>query len=143
MSEPIPAPEVDDGALAAAKASYDRCCAHPDFFTCFYRNFFRNCPEVEPRFARTDFARQRGLLRHAIGLLLIFPRQSRDEPTVLTRVADRHGRGDLDIAPELYPGFVASLIQTVAQHDPEFDETVGGAWRRAIAPGIAYMQSRH
>ena len=143
MTETAHPLDVDEGALGTAKASYERCCARPDFFICFYRNFFRHCPEVEPLFAQTDFERQRGLLRHAIGLLLIFPRQPKAEPTVLTRVADRHGRGDLDINPDLYPAFVESLMQTVAEHDPDFDETVAAAWRQSVAPGIAYMQSRH
>jgi len=143
MTDPPPNAEVDESALTAAKASYERCCARTDFFGCFYRNFFRNCPEAEPLFARTDFHRQMGLLRHAIGLLLIFPRQSLTEPTILTRVADRHGPADLDISPDLYGGFVESLLQTVASHDPAFDAAVDAAWRQTIAPGIAYMQSRH
>ncbi len=135
--------EVDEEALRTAKASYDRCCARPDFFICFYSNFFRQCPEVEPLFAQTDFERQRGLLRHAIGLLLIFPRHEKTEPTVLTRVADRHARGDLGISPDKYPAFVESLMQTVSEHDPEFDGRIDLAWRQSIAPGIAYMQDRY
>jgi hypothetical protein len=73
-------------------------------------------------------------------LLLIFPNQPPGEPTILSRVAERHGPNDLNIDPELYPGFVMSLVQTVAEHDPEFDEAVEAAWRSAVAPGIAYMQ---
>src|SRR2546421_7749761 len=46
---------------------------------------------------RSDFERQNKLLRHAFGLLLIFPNQARTEPSVLTRVAERHSRRDLDI----------------------------------------------
>ena len=29
-----------------------RCCGHADFFVCFYRNLFWNCPGVEPMFAQ-------------------------------------------------------------------------------------------
>jgi hemoglobin-like flavoprotein len=143
MTDQAPSTGVDEAAQTAAKASFDRCCARTDFFVCFYRNFFRTCPEVEPLFAHTDFHRQMGLLRHAIGLLLIFPNQPKTEPTVLTRVADRHGRADLDISPEFYGGFVEALLQTVAEHDPAFDDAVDAAWRKTIAPGIAYMQARH
>jgi hemoglobin-like flavoprotein len=134
--------DVPEKTIAIAKASYDRCCERADFFVCFYRNFFQNCPGVEPMFAQTDFERQNKLLRHAIGLLLIFPNQPADEPTILSRVAERHGPTDLNIDPELYPGFVESLVQTVAEHDAEFDTAVEDAWRRTIAPGIAYMLER-
>jgi hemoglobin-like flavoprotein len=140
MSHHPRATDAPAESIAVAKASFDRCCEHADFFICFYRNFFRNCPGVEPMFASTDFERQHRLLRHAIGLLLIFPNQPPGEPTILSRVAERHGPRDLNIDPELYPGWVTSLMQTVAEHDPEFDELVESAWRRVIAPGIAYMR---
>ncbi len=129
--------------MEVAKASYERCRESDAFFRSFYRNFFAACPPAEPMFAKTDFDRQIRLLRHAIGLLLIFPIQSRAEPTILTRVAERHSRGDLDVAPELYGDFVDALIDTVAEYDPAFTSDVADAWRAAIAQGIAYMQSKH
>ncbi len=130
-------------AMQTARASYDRCCDAPDFFLCFYRNFFKNCPDVEPKFADTDFRRQHDLLRHAIGLLLIFPGHPTDEPTVLSRLAERHSRRDLNIDPKHYPGFVDSLVETVSEHDPEFTAEVEEAWRHTVAPGIAYMGSHY
>lgn len=129
--------------MVTAKASFERCCAAPDFFTSFYRNFFENNPEVEPLFAKTDFTRQHKLLKHAIGLLLLFPKQPAADPNVLTRVAERHSRRDLDIDPAHYPAFVESLMQTVNQHDPEFTPDVDRAWRVTIAAGIEYMQAHY
>lgn len=130
-------------AMRTAKASYDRCCAAPDFFLCFYRNFFKSCPDVESLFANTDFRRQHDLLRHAIGLLLIFPGHADTEPTLLSRVAERHSRRDLNIDPKHYPDFVDSLVETVREHDPDFTAEVEEAWRHTVAPGIAYMRSHH
>jgi hemoglobin-like flavoprotein len=115
----------------------------PDFFACFYRNFFRACPEAEPRFARTDFERQHKLLQHAIGLLLSFPGQRPQEPTILSRVAERHSRRDLGIGPGMYPPFVDALVQTVREHDGAFDDHTEEAWRRTLAPGVAYMRERY
>src|SRR2546421_5317504 len=97
MSQPVRGDPGLDAAMRAAKASYERCCADSSFFRAFYDDFFARCPEAKPRFARTDFERQNKLLRHAFGLLLIFPNQARTEPSVLTRVAERHSRRDLDI----------------------------------------------
>jgi len=129
--------------MAAAKASYERCCADPEFFPGFYRTFFRNCPEIEQMFAKTDFERQHQLLKHAIGLLLIFPNQDLSEPTILTRVSERHSQSELDIDPALYPKFVDSLIERVQQHDPEFTTETEEAWRQAVSKGVAYMQAQY
>ena len=134
---------VSQQDMATAKNSYRRCCAADGFFPSFYRNFFATAPEAEPLFAETDFTRQHKLLQHAIGLLLNVPNQRPSEPTILTRVAERHSRKDLDIDPSLYPAFVESLMQTVSEHDPEFSPDVDRAWRNTIDSGIRYMQSAH
>lgn len=134
---------VSQQDMATAKNSYRRCCAADGFFPSFYRNFFASAPAAEPLFAKTDFTRQNKLLQHAIGLLLSFPNQRPSEPTILTRVAERHSRKDLDIDPSLYPAFVESLMQTVSEHDPEFSPDVDRAWRTTIDSGIRYMQSAH
>src|SRR5881296_1278089 len=90
MTPSGPGQRVSPDLIAVARESFNRCCAAGDFSPCFYRNFFRACPEAAPLFARTDFQRQHKLLQHAIGLLLAFPSQPHTEPTILTRVADRH-----------------------------------------------------
>jgi hemoglobin-like flavoprotein len=134
---------VDRGTIDLAKASYERCCLTPDFLHAFYRTFFRNCPEAEPMFANTDLDGQTRLLRHAIGLLLLFPTHSDEEPSILARVAERHSRRDLDVDPALYDPFIDSLIETVGAHDPEFSPDVEGAWRATVASGVAYMRSKY
>jgi len=133
----------ESAARDLANASYQRCCETPGFFESFYRNFFKACPAAAPRFAQTDFERQNKLLRHALGLLLVFPKQPEGEPTVLTRVAERHSRRDLDVPPTLYPPFVDSLIATVRQYDPAFSAEVEEAWRRTVEKGVNYMIARY
>jgi hemoglobin-like flavoprotein len=134
---------VDKTTTALAKASYDRCCQAPNFIPDFYKMFLAACPEAAPMFAKTDFDRQVKLLRHAIGLLLIFPNQPPGEPTLLTRVAERHSRRELNIAPALYAPFINSLIDTVRQFDREFTPAVEAAWRETVAPGVEYMKGKH
>jgi len=143
MRPPSQGRDAPPAYLALAQQSFRRCAAAPDFFACFYRNFFRACPQAEPLFARTDFERQHKLLQHAIGLLLVFPLQPKADAPLLQRVAERHSRRDLGIAPRLYPAFVDSLIQTAREHDPEFTNETERAWRQAVAPGVAYMQERY
>jgi hemoglobin-like flavoprotein len=134
---------VDKAVTALAKASYDRCCRAPDFLQAFYRNFLTACPEAAPRFAKTDFEQQIKLLRHAIGLLLIFPNQPPKEPSLLARLAERHSRRDLNIDPALYGPFVEALIATVKQYDGRCTSAVEAAWRETVAPGVAYMKAKH
>jgi hemoglobin-like flavoprotein len=134
---------VDKTKGAVAKASYDRCCQAPDFLQTFYRSLLAACPEAVPLFVHTDFERQNKLLRHAVGLLLIFPNQPAKEPTLLSRVAERHSRRDLNIAPALYRPFIDSLIDTVRQFDREFTPAVEEAWRETVAPGVEYMKAKH
>lgn len=134
---------IDKATTATAKASYDRCCQSPDFLHTFYRNFIAACPAAGPLFAHTDFDRQTRLLRHAIGLLLVFPTQSGQEPPLLARVAERHSRRELNVDPSLYRPFIDTLIETVKRFDPECTLAVEAAWRATVAPGVEYMKSKH
>jgi hemoglobin-like flavoprotein len=134
---------VDPEAMAAAKASYDRSCTSPRFFADFYSNFFTRCPQATAMFAHTDFERQHKLLKHAFGLLLNFPNQPSGEPTILTRVAERHSRRGLGVDPALYQPFIEALIDTVRHCDPDFTHAVEDAWRRTLHQGVAYMQAKY
>ena len=133
----------DSAARDLASASYQRCCDQPGFFESFYQNFLAACPQAAPRFARTDFARQNQLLRHAVGVLLIFPKQPDAEPTLLTRIAERHSRRDLAVPAAMYPPFVDSLVATVKQYDSLCTAEVEAAWRRTVDKGVRYMVSRY
>lgn len=130
-------------AITVARASYQRAARVPDFFVGFYDRFFEVRPEARQLFARTEFERQHRLLRHAIGLLLSFPEEPDGEPTILTRIAERHSRRDLGIEPSLYPPFLESLLDTIQRCDPQFTPLVEQAWRTTLAKGFAYMQSRY
>lgn len=126
--------------VAVAKASYARCLSTSDFLLTFYRNFFRVCPAAEPLFANINLDRQARLLQHALGLLLAFPATSTQEPTVLTRLAVKHGPEGLNIDPSMYPPFLEALVESATEHDPEFTPAIAEAWREAVKPGLAYMQ---
>lgn len=153
MSEPPKGRAVDQPTTGGAntkamsdraRASYERCCAEPDFIPAFYRNFFAVCPEARPRFAHTDFRRQHNLLRHALSLLLLFPTKPDPEArNLLRRVAERHGRNDLAIDPSLYAPFVDSLVTTVGQYDPDYSAEIEAAWRGTVAKGVDYMISKY
>lgn len=133
---------MSSNAVALAKASYQRCQQVPHFFEAFYQRFFETCPAARPMFANTDFVRQHKLLQHAIGLLLAYDQQPQRGPNLLARVAERHGRNDLNVDPAYYDDFLASLILTARAVDPEFTSDTEAAWREATAAGLAYMKSK-
>ncbi len=129
--------------MELAKASYARCCESPEFFATFYKKFFELCPEAESKFSDTDWEWQFRLLKHALGLLLTFPNQPDDAPSILRRVAERHSRRDLDIYPSLYPKWVDSMVATVKEFDGEFEVETEYAWRATLAKGVKYMTSKY
>jgi hemoglobin-like flavoprotein len=134
---------IDTEALNAAHASYERASAKPEFYASFYANFFKVCPEARPKFAKTNFERQHKLLHHAIGLLLIYPKHQSDEPNLLSRIAKRHGRKDLDIPVAMYPPFIDALVTTIRQCDEGFTEQLSEDWRRILTLGMEYMKSKY
>jgi len=121
-----------------AEASYHRCAESGAFYTTFYAHLLASDPRIPPMFARTEFERQHPLLKHALGLLIIYAK--RPNPALLERIAQRHT--EVGVLEELYPSFVESLVLAVAEHDPEYTPELADAWRTALAPGIAFMVKR-
>ena len=57
-------------------------------------------------FATTEFERQHRLLKHALGLLIIYAKHA--NPAMLERIALRHQ--EIGVIEDLYPSFVESLV---------------------------------
>jgi hemoglobin-like flavoprotein len=105
--------------LAVFEASLKRCEARPDFLDVFYENFLASSPEVAEKFADTDFARQKELLRTSLHHLLLVARDPKQGPVpYLEDVAVRHGAHGLAIGAELYDLWLDSLLETVRVCDP-------------------------
>jgi hemoglobin-like flavoprotein len=134
---------VDATLIDTAKASYQRCCKFDEFIPSFYDNLFKASPEAKALFAETDFGVQIPLIKHAIGLLLIFPNHLDDHSPLLQRTADRHAKSDLAVPPELYPFWVDALMQAVQKYDTNYGADVEQAWREVMQPGIDYMIARY
>lgn len=130
----------DPAAIQLAEASLHRC-ASTAFFQAFYRRLLVTDEVTRHKFDHTDFERQHKLLQHGLGLLFSYAK--RRNPALLERIAVRHAKPDLDVAPSAYPHFVESLLAAVREFDPSADPTVEDAWRRAMAPGITFMAMRY
>jgi hemoglobin-like flavoprotein len=123
--------------ILLARASYARCQRVPDFFRRFYTRLLASSPDIPPYFAHTRFDLQEKLLQHGILLLLIYAQ--RVNPALLTRIAGRHGKTDLNIPARLYPYFVTSFLATVEECDSECAPPTLQAWKAALAPGIEFI----
>ncbi len=54
--------------------SYGRCCASDGFFDSFYDHFLATSPEVRDKFANTNMAGQKLLLRQGILNVVLYAR---------------------------------------------------------------------
>ncbi|HHJ4328484.1 TPA: globin [Klebsiella pneumoniae] len=119
--------------------SYGRCCASPDFFDDFYRNFLASSPQVRDKFTNTNMTAQKSLLRQGILNLVMYARGMPD--TKLRALGESHSRGRMDIRPELYDLWLESLLLTIAAHDKDFNEQARSAWREVMQKGINVIKS--
>lgn len=121
----------------ATASSSDRSRA---FFFRFYEIFTAKSPEIAQAFRNTDMERQVRMLRQSIVYLVNFYATNNAED-FLQRIARRHGRNDLNIAPYLYDLWLDALLETVAEFDPRYSGQTEAAWRQVLSPGIEFMKS--
>jgi len=116
--------------------------ADKDFFTAFYDAFIDDSAAAREKFRNVDMQKQKEHLRNSLDHMVYFSidRQASDE---MTRIARAHGKSGTDVGPALYDCWLNSLVKTVHEYDPQFDDEVEIAWRVVLAPGISYMQLQH
>lgn len=106
------------------------------FFDDFYQRFLQDA-EIAALFAGTDLGQQSRMMRMSLYQLVAF--YLLNEPTAeLERLAERHRK--VGASEAMYERWLDALLDTVAAHDPAFDERIGTGWRQALSPGIAYFK---
>ena len=123
------------------RASFDRCEATGSFAEQFYDVFLNSSAEIAPLFAKTDFEKQRKLLRASVYVMIT---RNVDDPQAretLERIGGSHGRTQLNIRPELYELWLDSLCETLKRMDPEWTAELERAWRDHLRPGIELITS--
>lgn len=109
------------------------------FFKKFYENFLSSSDQVAEMFADTDMDQQVKMLQRSMFHMISFY-VSKQQDNYLEGVAESHSAKQRNISPALYDLWLESLVHTVTEFDSEYDDTVGLAWRLAMAPGIVYMK---
>lgn len=113
------------------------------FLERFYELFMAASPEVRAKFERTDFRRQRRVLKASLYMMMLAVEGRLEARVHLDEIARRHSRADLGIRPELYDLWLDCLIAAVREHDPRFDPETERAWRAVLRPGIEVMKARY
>lgn len=121
--------------------SYGRCCKNELFFVDFYDCFMGSSPEIRSMFVDTDMKQQRHLLRNGIMQLILHARGMPE--TKLRALGQSHSRSGYNIRPDMYGVWLDALLETVRRHDPEYNDELAVAWRRALLPGIELIRSAY
>jgi len=129
----------------AFRASLKRCLSTPDFLRTFYELFMGFSEEIREKFRQTDFTRQTRVLADSLYAMAVIAQGESESPAraEIERLAQQHGRAQLDIRPELYDVWLDSLIKAVRQYDPEFTPALEVAWRETLLVGIEQMRSAY
>ncbi len=130
--------------MAEPKDSFGRCVAKPKFIDRFYEIFLASSPEIKPRFAHTDFAKQKDLLQRGLTMMVMYDGGSETAKMTLDRIGESHSRrGGINIPPNLYRFWIESLIKTISEFDPKFSPEVESAWRHVIQKGVDYITAKY
>ena len=124
-------------------ASFSRSLTDGDFATTFYDTLFETEKSVAVLFANTDFEVQKRLLRSAVEVMIRFGAGEEGARAEIKRLAERHARDDLNIAPAAYAVWLDVLCATLRRHDSEFGRDLELAWRERMQTGINVMTARY
>jgi len=123
--------------------SLARCYARDGFLERFYELFLEASPEARAKFAGTDLAQQRRMLKASLVLMMLAAGGKTEGMVHMERIADVHAKHKYDIPGPLYDVWLDCLIRAVSEFDPEYTPELGATWRRVLQPGIEFMKSRY
>ena len=135
--------KIEPGKLTTFRESLERCQANPHFLNQFYNNFVIANPVVRDKFANTNMEDQKMMLHASLYMIALATQGNHAASHYLDNIAKRHSSTDLDISTELYGLWLETLLQTVSEIDPDFNEEVRSAWNDVMQFGIDYMQAHH
>ena len=120
--------------------SFERCVNDPLFLDKFYEIFLASSDEVNLMFRDTDMETQKAMLLTSMAYMTS---AYNNKSNLLSKIADRHNKNNLNIRPHLYPQWLDSLIAAAKSIDPLFDMNTEILWRKIMQPGIDHMISRY
>ncbi|MFT5207434.1 MAG: hemoglobin-like flavoprotein [Candidatus Omnitrophota bacterium] len=112
------------------------------FYGQFYKKFIAQSPEIKAKFTDADMHRQEKMLHASLLYMMnLFSSRAIDEP--LEHIATLHNAKKLNIEPRFYDIWLDTLVDTVKEFDPKFNDKIELAWRVVLAGGVAFMKFRY
>jgi uncharacterized phage infection (PIP) family protein YhgE/hemoglobin-like flavoprotein len=134
--------EVSSAVPAALRESIMRA-EERRLYDKFYERFVTSDPRIGAYFLKTDFKKQKSLLRDGVGRALSFSAGDSASVSFVERLGVTHNRSHMNILPELYPFWLNSLMDTLAETDPQWNKQLDTQWREALGKTIALMSRAH
>lgn len=113
-----------------------------NFIDRFYENLFKQSEEIADLFKNTNMSAQRTMLHDSLNLMVEYY-HSKELPIGMKKIAEVHSRKGRAIPEKMYEIWLASLIKTLKEVDPGFNDDVEQAWREVLAPGIDFMKAQY
>lgn len=120
--------------------SFEQCVNNPFFLDKFYELFISSSDEVSHMFRNTDMEIQKVMLATSMAYMT---KAYDNKFGNLSKIANKHGKKNLNIKPHLYPLWLDSLITAAHTVEPHFDMETEKVWRQTMQPGIDFMISNY
>jgi hemoglobin-like flavoprotein len=130
---------MNEADLALFLDSFERCVQSDRFIKVFYDIFLCSSEEIPAFFTKTDFSRQRRVLKSSLYDMVAASARRAADLSALSMLTQRHR--ELKIQPHHYELWMQSLISAVAECDPFYNPEIGRIWRDAFESGIEYMKT--
>lgn len=134
---------MEEHIVSNVRKSYGRVAMTPQFFSDFYENLLASSPEIPPMFKHTDMKKQESFVRDGIAFLVMYARDPELGEFQIKKLGERHSRNQINVRPDLYRLWIASLVKTLKKHDPYFDAELEKDWRHVVQEGIDLMKSAY
>lgn len=121
------------------KESYGRANVKGNLFDRFYDIFLASHPDIAPRFANTDFEKQKGLIRQGINLAIMFADDNTIGRSGMARIRESHSKAKLDVPPKMYKYWLDSFVQTISELDEKFTPDLKAQWKEAMQKVTDYI----
>jgi len=118
-------------------SSLRKCLENDHFFATFYDYFHQSSPEIAALFDKTNIVQLNKMMENSLFRIIAVSESNWDSEQDLIRIAKAHK--DFNIKPEYYKFWELSLLATVAEFDPDFNDQTRNAWKDSLSRGIELM----
>ena len=93
---------MNDHEIQEVRESFGRCTLKGDLIDRFYEIFLESHPDIKPRFANTDFTKQKELLRKGINIAILFGNDKVLGRKGIEKLRESHKRTKLNVRVLVY-----------------------------------------